>query len=67
LFLILHDNGVNYDPRSVKEYLRTKFKWNILAADQAARIAEEIRSGKRYGDSDIWRGRFWKDDDDDIF
>jgi hypothetical protein len=44
LFRILADNGINYDPDAIKEYLQTELKWNPLAADQAARVAEIIRS-----------------------
>ncbi len=48
LFSILNDNGVNYDPRTVKEYLKSNLGWNPLAADQASKVAEQIRSGNRY-------------------
>ena len=32
LFSILNDNGVNYDPRTVKEYLKSNLGWNPLVA-----------------------------------
>lgn len=43
----LYDMKIDYDPRAIKKFLIEDLKWNELAADQAYRIAERIRSGKR--------------------
>ncbi len=49
LFKTLNDKRIDFDPRSIRQYLHKELGWNIMVAGRAHIIAKRIRSYDKSG------------------